>query len=1452
MSVAKYIVNRSTTLIQIDSSQSQNAIVLLSSVNTIGSLVTIRDIAGSLYKGSNAASNNIVTISTMKDIYFIHKDLSDNNVSSILLTQPYGFITVSPKTSTLWAVVNTQAFPDATTAANLITLHASTSLLNEASISTCRISTLAANNISTMSLSAVSSIVQSNLYVPFINNSSLMTSSILTSSLTAGNIYVSSIQAISTIIHSNLYVPFIHNSSLMTSSVLTSSLTAGNIYVSSIQAISTIIQSNLYVPFIYNSSLQTSSIMASTIIASSITASTVATSTLSAFTTGISGSVEISGTNVASRIWVVVGQDSGTHILYSTDGLTWVPATYDSSVTGMISLNDVCWNGSNRWVAVGKGSTHTILYSEDGMVWKATNGSGFSLGSSGGGNGISYNSVQGKWVAVGKGTNAILYSTDGITWSSTSVTGTSGFLECKGVANNGSRWMAVGKGTTVSNHILTSTDGLSWTQLPNSGLGSINAVVADSYSDVIYAEEKAKWFVVGTTTNILNSIISIANDAYLTCAAISLGGFNGGGNSIAWNGCYFVAVGSDSNRAKTIQYSLDGSKWYPSFMALLTDPEPSKVGSFKEAGYSVVWAENYFIAVGSDSDRPSRKIIYSADGKNWLSYDVTGNENLVSANGICYSRGSTGPLYALTIKGDAYIDGNLYITNGYPVSVNAITGSSSGASGAGGSGAGGSGAASSAPAPLRYVTDVSTMLAQFSSIGVGVKDPAYEIDVAGSINASSNIYINGDKVTTENSLASTIEGLGSFKYISSLSLQSTVQSFMTNCSSLQANFSSIGVNCNSPQYHIDVIGDINYTGTLYHNGVTFTGSASIPGINSIGNVAINKIGLANAALDVDGSAFITGDSVFNNNLYIGGRLTVNSNINLGGITETNNAVTTLAGSGTATESLANPDGTGIESTFNYPRGLAIAPDGTIYVADEYNRRIRKITPGGVVTTLAGSGTQAYTDGIGTAASFKSPRGLSLGPDGNIYVADTESHVIRKVTPGGVVTTLAGGGTQSFADGTGTNALFNWPYDVSVARDGNIYVADTHNERIRKITPQGVVTSIAGQATSTASGANPDGTGAAASFNLPHALEVGPDGIIYVADTNNNRIRKVTTTGVVTTLAGQETAGTSDATGASASFNKPRGIEIDKDGNVYVGDTDNHRIRKITPGGTVTTFTGNTLGDSDGRIINATFNLPWSVAIGPDGNIYVADTGNNKIRKIDSGSTSLNMTGNAYFTNFINAGGNVNVNGELDVSGNANFRSGVNSYKTSIFSPDILIASPGSTSLYHKVLRFTVDSGATWIQSASDISGSSTAPLYFSGMYGGNIRMAIAADGKVGIGTTSPAYALDVVGSIYASVDVLAQSDIRVKTNIVEIDSPLEKIMNMRGVYYNRKDDSNATPARHVGVIAQEVEEVLPEVVSTDNSEAKHKSVAYGNIVALLIEAVKAQQSTIDSLLLSRQ
>ena len=318
-------------------------------------------------------------------------------------------------------------------------------------------------------------------------------------------------------------------------------------------------------------------------------------------------------------------------------------------------------------------------------------------------------------------------------------------------------------------------------------------------------------------------------------------------------------------------------------------------------------------------------------------------------------------------------------------------------------------------------------------------------------------------------------------------------------------------------------------------------------------------------------------------------------------------VTTLAGSGAA----GFADGTGTAAQFNNPFGVAVDSSGTVYVADLLNNRIRKITPASVVTTFAGSGLASFADGTGTAAQFNNPTGVAVDSSGTVYVADAANHRIRKITPAGVVTTLAGS-TQGFADGTGTAAQFNVPYDVAVDSSGTVYVADYNNNRIRKITPAGVVTSLAG------SGGLPgslDGTGTGAQFNAPSGVAVDSSGMVYVADYANHRIRKITPAGVVTTFAGGA-QGYLDGTSTAAQFNSPLGVAVDSSGTVYVGDYGNQRIRKITPAGVVTTLAGSGVaGFADGTAAAAQFYNPVRVAVDSSGAVYVGDYYNNRIRKI---------------------------------------------------------------------------------------------------------------------------------------------------------------------------------------------------------------------------------------------
>ena len=321
-------------------------------------------------------------------------------------------------------------------------------------------------------------------------------------------------------------------------------------------------------------------------------------------------------------------------------------------------------------------------------------------------------------------------------------------------------------------------------------------------------------------------------------------------------------------------------------------------------------------------------------------------------------------------------------------------------------------------------------------------------------------------------------------------------------------------------------------------------------------------------------------------------------------------ITTLAGQ-PGTKGYA--DGPGASAEFRLPNNLAVDHAGNIYVADTANDIIRKIAPDGTVSTLAGSShNRGSADGQGSAARFWAPFGVAVDAFGYVYVADTANNTVRKITPDGMVSTVAGlAGNPGDVDGTNFTARFRNPWGVAVDSLGNVFVADMSNDTIRKINTNGVVHTFAGK-----SGVlgNADGFGNDAHFNNPFAVAVDSSDNVYVSDSANAIIRKITPGRVVTTLAGiANFAGDLDGNGTDARFWNPQGLAVDRAGNVYVADTGNNAIRKISPQGVVTTLA--IPNDSSGNPIQ--LKGPGGVAVDAAGNIYIADTNNHCVRKIAS-------------------------------------------------------------------------------------------------------------------------------------------------------------------------------------------------------------------------------------------
>jgi uncharacterized repeat protein (TIGR02543 family) len=332
---------------------------------------------------------------------------------------------------------------------------------------------------------------------------------------------------------------------------------------------------------------------------------------------------------------------------------------------------------------------------------------------------------------------------------------------------------------------------------------------------------------------------------------------------------------------------------------------------------------------------------------------------------------------------------------------------------------------------------------------------------------------------------------------------------------------------------------------------------------------------------------------------------------------------TLAG---AAETPGNADGVGSSARFNSPVGMTVDGAGNVFVTDT-GSLVRKISPLGVVTTVAGqAGVSGYADGQGTNAVFNNLQGIAVDSSGNLYVSDMMNSVIRKITPGGAVSTFAGqSGINDSVDGTGSAARFYFPTGIGVDTSGNVYVSDSVNQTIRKITPSRAVTTLAGFPRSYGYA---DGTGSAARFHSPQGLAVDGSGNVYVAENSNETIRKVTPAGVVSTLAGfPGSAGAADGIGGAARFRFLNGLALDQTGNIYVADQGNEAVRKVTQGGVVTTVAGQSgnPGTADGIGSLARFNHPQGVAVDASGNLYVADSRNHTIRATTSVATKFDQT-----------------------------------------------------------------------------------------------------------------------------------------------------------------------------------------------------------------------------------
>jgi sugar lactone lactonase YvrE len=345
-------------------------------------------------------------------------------------------------------------------------------------------------------------------------------------------------------------------------------------------------------------------------------------------------------------------------------------------------------------------------------------------------------------------------------------------------------------------------------------------------------------------------------------------------------------------------------------------------------------------------------------------------------------------------------------------------------------------------------------------------------------------------------------------------------------------------------------------------------------------------------------------------------------------------ITTVAGSGVA--GFAGDGGPAVMADLDAPTGLALDAGGNLFIADEFNVRIRKITPQGIISTVAGIGKVGYSGdgGQATSAELSLITGIAVDSSENLYATDALSYRIRKIDASGIISTFGGNGLFRFTGdgGLAISASMNYPAGVAVDPLGNLYIADSYNDRVRKVS-SGIISTAAGNGTVEYSGDG--GQATQAGIFLPFGVAVDGSANLYIADTDDARIRKVTPSGIISTFAGNGIFGYSGDGGqaTSAALDLPVGAAVDASGNLYIADNKNNRIRKVAPGGEITTVAGNgTAGFSGdgGAAISAELYLPTGVAVDASNNLFIADSGNDRVRKVTTDGKINTIAGNGSF------------------------------------------------------------------------------------------------------------------------------------------------------------------------------------------------------------------------------